>query len=62
MAAVTSSRKARIEASCGWAAYVVAGRSTTSATSSRPSSSHFLRPPSSSRTSRWPYSVKYQYA
>src|SRR5699024_6945115 len=37
-------------------------RSGTSSTSSRLSSSHFLRPPSSSFTSSCPYSLKYQYA
>ena len=46
----TSSRNARIEVSCSDAEYVVGARSTTSATSSRLSSSHFLRPPSSSLT------------
>ena len=47
MAASTSSRNARIERSWSFAVYVVPGRSTESATSSRESSSHFLRPPSS---------------
>ncbi|SHU07740.1 Uncharacterised protein [Mycobacteroides abscessus subsp. abscessus] len=42
--------------------YEVAGRETVSVDSGRPSSSHFLRPPSSSFTSWCPYSLKYQYA
>ena len=62
MAATTSSRKARMEVSCALALYSVFGRSGTSSpgTSSRASSSHFLRPPSRSLTFSWPYSLKYQ--
>ena len=48
--------------SWSFAVYVVAARSGTSCTSSRESSSHFLRPPSSNFTASWPYSLKYQYA
>src|SRR3954465_15539664 len=48
--------------SCSPAVYDVAWREGTSSVSSRLSSSHFLRPPSSSLTSWWPYSLKYQYA
>src|SRR3954469_3934336 len=62
IAAMVSSRNARIEVSCSLAWYWVAGRDTASLDSSRPSSSHFLRPPSSSLTLSWPYSLKYQYA
>ena len=60
IAATTSSRRARIEVSCSFAVYVVSTRSGVSVTSARPSSSHFLRPPSINLTSWWPYSVKYQ--
>ena len=60
IAATTSSRNARIEVSCSLAVYWVAGRVTSSFDSGRPSSSHFLRPPSSSLTLSWPYSLKYQ--
>ncbi len=61
IAAITSSRNARIEVSGAEALYSVAGgRVTVSFDSSRPSSSHFLRPPSMSLTSWWPYSLKYQ--
>ena len=52
IAATTSSRKARIERSGSLALYWVAGRCTASLDSARPSSSHFLRPPSMSLTSR----------
>ncbi|SLC20504.1 Uncharacterised protein [Mycobacteroides abscessus subsp. abscessus] len=59
---MTSSRNARIEKSGVSALYCVASRLTASLESGRPSSSHFLRPPSISLMSWWPYSLKYQYA
>src|SRR5690606_10145557 len=62
IASTTSSREARIDVSWSFALYWVLGRDGTSVTSSRDSSSHFLRPPSSSFTFSWPYSLKYQYA
>lgn len=62
MAAMTSSRNARMLLSGAAAVYDVAGLLTVSLDSARPSSSHFLRPPSSSLTFSWPYSLKYQYA
>ena len=62
MFSTTSSRKARMFRSGSFAAYVAGSRLTTSSVSSRLSSSHFFRPPSSSLTSPWPYSLNYQYA
>src|SRR6202030_3004536 len=62
IASITSSRSARSEESCSFAVYEVRGRSGRSLLSSRESSSHFFRPPSSSRTLSCPYSLKYQYA
>ena len=61
MAATTSSRNARIDLVGSWALYWWR-RLRVSLDSGRPSSSHFLRPPSISLTSLWPYSLKYQYA
>src|SRR5215218_7992620 len=62
IAAMTSSRNARMLLSGAFAVYEVDGRSGTSVTRGRPSSSHFLRPPSRSLTFSWPYSLEYQYA
>src|SRR4051812_16717735 len=60
--ATTSSRNARMSLFGSFATYDVCDRCGTSSTSSRLSSSHFFRPPSSSLVSSCPYSLKYQYA
>src|SRR3954465_14318178 len=61
IASTASSRNARMLLFGSFALYDVLSRLGTSSTSSRLSSSHFLRPPSRSLRLSWPESLKYQY-
>src|SRR5262245_52853532 len=54
IACCTSGRNARRELSGDFVLYVFDGNDPLSVLRSRPSASHFLRPPSMMRTSSWP--------